>query len=208
MTALHSTLESIYNTQLPNPTIATPPTHLFHTYSPHSTGIYHIPPNPTHLITYPLPERTTLTYSPTRGELAWNWQDFGYRDGSKKGGPSPLGAAATHPASDSRIKILVSSTPPSHTINRAELAGIDIGLQIGHTLLLTYSACSLRLIQGHMNCPSAYRHDIHRDTLFSITHTLQARGESGIRTRICKIKAHNHSLGNDLAYTLAYRAAD
>jgi hypothetical protein len=44
------------------------------------------------------------------------------------GDTSPLGAAATHPASGTRIKILVTSTPPSHTIDRVELACIDIGL--------------------------------------------------------------------------------
>jgi hypothetical protein len=38
MTALHNTLESIYNTHLPNPTIIIPPPHLFDTYSPHSAG--------------------------------------------------------------------------------------------------------------------------------------------------------------------------
>jgi uncharacterized coiled-coil protein SlyX len=31
MTALHNTLESIYNTHLPNGTITTPPPHLFDT---------------------------------------------------------------------------------------------------------------------------------------------------------------------------------
>jgi ribonuclease HI len=192
--------------------------------------------------------------------------DFVYTDGSKKGGSSPLGAAATHPASDTRIKILVTSTPPSHTINRAELAGIDIGLQLGHTHLLTNSACSLRLIQGYLNSPSAYRHNIHRDTLLSITHTLKTRCDAlkttpshpqntlkthitntntqntpntkhtntpntpntntqntlknhtlkthtpstpSIRTHLGKIKAHNHSLGNDLiADTLANQVAD
>jgi ribonuclease HI len=149
-----------------------------------------------------------LTYPPTRGTLAWNWQDFVYTDGSNKGGSSPLGAAATHPASDTRIKILVTSTPPSHTMNRAELVGMDIGLQLGRTHLLTYSACSLRLIQGYLNCPSAYIHNIHRDTLLSITHTHQTRCDAGIRTHLGKIKAHNHSLGNDLAYTLANQVAD
>jgi hypothetical protein len=73
-TALHNTLESIYETHLSNPTIIIPPPHLFDTYSPHSEGIYHFPLNPTHPITSPLPERTSLTYLPTRGELAWNWQ--------------------------------------------------------------------------------------------------------------------------------------
>jgi hypothetical protein len=72
--------------------------------------------------------------------------------------------------------------------------GIDIGLQLSHTL--KDSACSLRLIQGFMHCPSAYRHHIHRDTLNSITHTLKTRCKSGIRTYLGKIKAHNHSLGN------------
>jgi hypothetical protein len=100
-------------------------------------------------------------------------------------------------------------TPPSNTINSAELAGIDIGPQLGHTHLLTDSACSLRLIQGYMNCSSAYRHIIHRDTLRSITHTLKIRCEpAGIRTHLVKVKAHNHSLGNDLAYTLANQVAD
>jgi ribonuclease HI len=161
-----------------------------------------------HPNSYPLPERKTLTYSPTRGDLSWIREDFVYTYGSKKGGPSPVGAAATHPASDTRIKILVTSTPPSHTINRAELAGIDIGLQIGHTHLLTdNNACSLRLIQGYINCPSTYRHNIHRDTLMSIAYTLKTRCESGIRTHLCKVKAHNHSLGNDLVDTLANQVA-
>jgi hypothetical protein len=57
----------------------------------------------------------------------------------------------------------VTSTPPFHFINRAELAGIDIGMQLGHTHLLTDSACSIRLVQGFMNCPSAYRHHTYRD---------------------------------------------
>jgi hypothetical protein len=59
-----------------------------------------------------------------------------------------------------------------------------------------------------MNCPSAYRHIIHRDTLISITHTLKARCESCIRAHFGKIKANNHSLGNDLADTLANLVAD
>ena len=50
MTALHNTLESIYDTHLHNPTITIPPPHLLDTYSPHSAGIYHLPPNPTHPI--------------------------------------------------------------------------------------------------------------------------------------------------------------
>jgi hypothetical protein len=59
-----------------------------------------------------------------------------------------------------------------------------------------------------MNCPSAYRHNIHRDTLHSITHTIKTRCNVGIRTHIGKIKVHNHSLGNDLEDTLANQAAD
>jgi hypothetical protein len=59
-----------------------------------------------------------------------------------------------------------------------------------------------------MNSPSAYRHNIHRDTLLSITHTLKTHCELGIRTHLGKIKAHNHSLGNDIADTLANQASD
>jgi hypothetical protein len=39
VTALHNTLESVYNTHLPNPTITIPPAHLTDTYSPHSVVI-------------------------------------------------------------------------------------------------------------------------------------------------------------------------
>jgi hypothetical protein len=102
----------------------------------------------------------------------------------------------------------VTSTLRWHTIDCAELAGIDIGFQLGHTHLLVDSACSLRLIHGYPNCPSAYRHNLHRDTLTSITHTLQTRCESGIRTHLGIIKAHNHSIGNDLADSLASQVAD
>jgi ribonuclease HI len=149
-----------------------------------------------------------LTYPPTRGTLAWNWQDFVYTYGSKKGSSSSLGGAATHPVSETKIKILVTSTPPSHTINRAEISGIDIGLQLARIHLLKDSACSLRLIKGYLNCPPAYRHNIHRDTLHSITHTLKTRCDAGIRRHLGKIKAHNHSLGNDLADTLANQVAE
>jgi hypothetical protein len=103
---------------------------------------------------------------------------------------------------------MVPSIPPSHTINRAKLAGIDIGVQLGHTHLLTDSACSLRLIQSFTNYLSAYRHHIHRDILASITHTLKTRCMSGIRTHLGKIKAHTHPIGNDLAHTLANHATD
>jgi hypothetical protein len=59
-----------------------------------------------------------------------------------------------------------------------------------------------------LNCPSAYRHNIHRETLLSVTQTLKARCNAGIRTHLGKIKAHNHSLRNDLADTLANQAAN
>jgi hypothetical protein len=59
-----------------------------------------------------------------------------------------------------------------------------------------------------LELPSAYRHNIHRETLLSITHTLKTRCNAGIRTHLGKIKARNHSLGNDLADTLASQVAD
>jgi hypothetical protein len=59
-----------------------------------------------------------------------------------------------------------------------------------------------------MSGPSAYRHHIHRDALASITHTLETRGTSGIRTHLGKIKAHNHSIGDDLADALVNQVAD
>jgi hypothetical protein len=97
---------------------------------------------------------------------------------------------------------------PSHTINRPELAGIDIGLHFIHTHLLTDGACSLRLIQGYIKCPTAYRHHIHRDTFESITQTLKTRWTPCIGTHLGKIKAHNHFIGNDLVDALANQIAD
>jgi hypothetical protein len=103
---------------------------------------------------------------------------------------------------------MVTSTPPSYTINRAELASIDVGLQLGHNHLLTDNTCSPCLIKGFVNCPSAYRHHIHRDTLDFITHTLKIRYKLGIRTHLGIIKAHGHSIDNDLADTLANQVGD
>jgi hypothetical protein len=64
--------------------------------------------------------------------------------------------AATHRATDTHVKIPVTSALPSDTIHRAKLAGIDIGLLLGHTHLLTDSACSLRLIKGFIRRLTAY----------------------------------------------------
>jgi hypothetical protein len=152
----------------------------------------------------------------------WRYLDEAYTSVPGSGGSNPLhaipcvhglsssqlGAAATHPATDTHVKIMVSSTPPSHTTIRAELACIDVDLQLGHTHLLTDSTCSLRLIAGFMPRLSAYRHHIHRETLKSITHTLRTRCTSGFRTHLGKIEAHNHSLGNDHADSLANLVVD
>jgi hypothetical protein len=126
----------------------------------------------------------------------------------QKGRLLPPLAVVTHSASETRVRIMLTSTPPSHTINRAELAGIDIGLQLNHTCLLTDNACSLRLIQGFMNCPSAFRHHIRRDALALITHTLKTCCTPCIRTRLGIIKVHNHTIGNGLANTLANQVSD
>jgi hypothetical protein len=59
-----------------------------------------------------------------------------------------------------------------------------------------------------MRRPTAYRHHIHRETVQSIRHTLHTRSTSGIRTHLGKIKADNHSLGNDHADALANQVTD
>jgi hypothetical protein len=74
--------------------------------------------------------------------------------------------------------------------------------------MLTDNACSLRLIQGYINCLNNYRHRIHRETFESITNTIKSRCTSGLRTHLGKIKAHNYSIGNDLADSLANLVAD
>jgi hypothetical protein len=145
-TTLHIILEPLYIAHLSFPMNLThhPRNAIFASYTPHSSGMYHLHPNPTHPFTSPLPDRLAPTLVPTVGVLNWNWQDFVYVSCSKKKSSSPLGAAAAHPAATSCIKILVRSTP-LHPIDRAELAGIDIGLPRGHEHLLTNSACSVRL---------------------------------------------------------------
>jgi ribonuclease HI len=59
-----------------------------------------------------------------------------------------------------------------------------------------------------MGCPTAYRHQIHRETLEPIRHNLRTRRTSGIRTHLGKLKAHSHSLGNKHADALANQVAD
>jgi hypothetical protein len=90
MTALHNTLESIYNTHIPNPpSLYIPPPHLLDTFSPHTAGIYHLPPNPTHPITYPLPERMQLTYPPPEALLLGTGRTLYTHTARKKGARPP-----------------------------------------------------------------------------------------------------------------------
>jgi hypothetical protein len=65
-----------------------------------------------------------MAVGPVCRYLAYHRFHFLYTDDSKKGG-----SAATQPATDTRVKVLVHSNPPYHTIKRAELAGINIGMQ-------------------------------------------------------------------------------
>jgi hypothetical protein len=96
----------------------------------------------------------------------------------------------------------------THTTNRAELADIYIGLQLGHAHLLTDNVCSLCLMQGYIRCPAAYRHHIHRDTLVSITNTRQTRCNLDTRTHLGVIRAHSRCLGNNLVDALASKVTD
>jgi hypothetical protein len=109
------------------------------------------------------------------------------------------------------------STPSSHTINRSELARIDIGVQFGHEHLFSDSACSvahelklLRIIQCYLfRCPTPFRHHIHRETLGSIVTTRKIRSDARIRTHLCKINTRSRYTGNDLAGALlANQVAD
>jgi hypothetical protein len=67
--------------------------------------------------------------------------------------PAPQGAGATHPSTNTPLKILVTSTPPTHTIYRAELAAIDPGLKLDHHALLSDNAYSLHLIHKYIRSP-------------------------------------------------------
>jgi ribonuclease HI len=208
LTSLRHTLETIYGSPLPfTPTTCTHPTFPSE-YNLHSAGIYYSLPTTVHPLIYAPPLRESYQYLPQPSNLAHDWTKFAYTYGSKKGGATPLGAAATHPSSDTHLRIRVSSTPQTRTINRAELAAIDLGLKLGHTALPTDSACALRLIHKYLRCPHSMRQHVHMDVLSSILSTLQTRSKAGLHTHLGKIKAHNNSKGNDLADHLANTVAD
>jgi hypothetical protein len=102
-------------------------------------------------------------YLPLPCDLTHGWTTFVYMDGSKKRGSAPLRAAATRPSSRTSLRILITSTPQAHTINRAKLAAIDLGLKLSHPTLLSDSACSLRLI--HKSIGSAHTMQQHPQSL-------------------------------------------
>jgi hypothetical protein len=85
---------------------------------------------------------------------------------------TPQGAAATHPSSHTNLRILASSTLPTHTINRGEIAAIDLGLKLGHNSLLTDNAYSLRRIHEYIRCPHFMRQHLHRGVLSFISATV------------------------------------
>jgi hypothetical protein len=121
-------------------------------YSLHKAGIYHSPPSNAHPLTYAHSHRTHNHYLPLR-DHAHDCATFVYTYVSREGGSAPLGAAATYPSTNTSLKILVTCTPPTHTISRAELQAIDLGLKLRHHALLSDSACSLRLIHKYIRSP-------------------------------------------------------
>jgi hypothetical protein len=136
-------------------------------------------------------------YLPLSCDLAHDWTFFVYTDGSKKWGSDPLGAAATHPSSRTSIKILVTSTPPTHTMNRAELAAKDLKFKLGHSALLLDNVCPLRLFHKYIRTLHTVRQHPHRKIHSSIISTVQTHTTACITTHIGKINAHNYSMGND-----------
>jgi hypothetical protein len=97
----------------------------------------------------------------------------------------------------------------SHTINQAELVGIDIGMQLGHEHLLNDNACSILLFQGHMHCPTSFRYHIHRETFKSITNNLRKNPSRCWYSHTPRqVKTHNSSYVNGLADALANQVAD
>jgi hypothetical protein len=95
------------------------------------------------------------------------------------------------------LKILVTSTPPTHAIKKAELAAIDLGLKLGHHALLSDSACSLRLTHKYIRSPHIMQQHPHREILSYILSPLQTRTTTGLTTHLGKLNAHNNSKGNN-----------
>jgi hypothetical protein len=84
---------------------------------------------------------------------------FVFSDGCKKGWPLPSRTCIDTTRDRHQHQITcVYSTPPSHTINRAGLAGIDTGLHLGFVSLLTDSPCSLQLTHVQMRYPTPFRY--------------------------------------------------
>jgi hypothetical protein len=103
---------------------------------------------------------------------------------------------------------LVTSTPPTQTINRADLTDIDLMLKLGHPTLMFDIACSIMLIHEYIRSIHAMQQHPHRHIFSSITHTPQTRNIARLNIHLGKIKANNNSRFNGLADHLANTVAD
>jgi hypothetical protein len=63
--------------------------------------------------------------------------------------PSPLEDGVAFPAVDIKLKIMVVSTSPIHTITHEELAAVDLGLDSIATRFISNTECFLRRVSNN-----------------------------------------------------------
>ena len=154
--------------------------------------------------------------------LRYEWQQFAYTDGSCISEILPGGGKRNHigagvwipaaPPGGQHIHVDPRGEGATNEINRAEAAGIWAALHRRQRMIATDSATVLSQIQKGLLSPMNLRNHKHREMIGHIVAAMQdILNDPTVgpqeKIHLCKVKAHNGLVGNDIVDGIAKEAA-
>jgi ribonuclease HI len=146
------------------------------------------------------------------------WKQAYFSDGSvikDKDLGQMVGAAVWRASDEQAFLIQPNGHGPTNTINRAEAAAVyhilnDICPPTEEALIFTDSQVTIQRLQKMIHHPETMLTgavDIHSELTRRTAELILSRAESGIHTRILKVKSHTGIMGNEMADQAAKQAA-
>eukprot|EP00983_Pelagomonas_calceolata_P076040 1153252-Pelagomonas_calceolata.AAC.2 len=144
-----------------------------------------------------------------------NWREIAHTDGSviqhKDNSPPLVGSGVYQPSKEitlSSQQLQLHINPkghgPTNTTNRAELAGIPVAFQQGHTDIASDSASCLSQISKQTFNPMRMRTRLHAELIQDISNILK---HSPHPVHFYQVEAHSGIIDNEGADTCARAAA-
>ncbi len=117
------------------------------------------------------------------------------------------------PQTHTTTHIDIKSQPERHTINKEELANINVALRYEtievHLKILTdNSLFCINTIRNYTIDPASYKHHLHKDLPHLIDQLLRDRDTKEHKLHIGKVKSHTDIEYNDTADTTATVVVD